>query len=179
MRYRLEDNETHRRYAENQAKLKEAELKNLDLQKEIRAMQRIQVEQGKALEKITNENDMPSKLKALTDHLRLEKEKNRELNERVRREERNTIMLQDKMVAYEEKVRELQGLVKAKKGNEEEIYELEPLSLNVDVNNRLQECMRVNAILNRSREVLSKTVIQLKQKMEKLVAKYKSQNEYL
>jgi hypothetical protein len=59
--------------------LKEAEKRNTELIREIKALQRIQNEQGKALEKITTENDYVYKIKQLTDELRIAREKNKEL----------------------------------------------------------------------------------------------------
>ncbi len=59
--------------------LKEAEKRNTELIREIKALQRIQNEQGKALEKITTENDYVNKIKNLMEELRIAREKNKEL----------------------------------------------------------------------------------------------------
>lgn len=55
-------------------------------------MEKIQIGQGKALEKITNENDYPAQVKQLREQLRVARDKNREMDERLRREEKNTIV---------------------------------------------------------------------------------------
>ena len=59
--------------------MKEAEKRNQELIREIKALQRIQNEQGKALEKMTTENDYVSKIKNLMDELRLAREKVKDL----------------------------------------------------------------------------------------------------
>ena len=51
--------------------------------------QRIQIEQSKALEKITNENEFPTRMKSLIDELRVEKEKNMKIKEAFRTLDRN------------------------------------------------------------------------------------------
>ena len=48
---------------------------NQDLKKDLISAQRIQLEQSKALEKITNQNEFPSRIKSLIEELRVEKEK--------------------------------------------------------------------------------------------------------
>ena len=68
--------------------LKEAEKRNQELIREIKALQRIQNEQGKALEKMTTENDYVSKIKNLMDELRLAREKVKDLEERQKKDEK-------------------------------------------------------------------------------------------
>ena len=114
LKQKLETSDGHQKYAEMQAKVKEADARSLDLARQLRHMERIQVGQGKALEKITNENDHPTQIKTLKDQLKVARDKNRELDERVRREEKNTIVLQERMVSLEEKNRELVAALKEK-----------------------------------------------------------------
>ena len=52
--------------------------------------QRIQIEQSKALEKITNENEFPIRMKGLIDELRVEKDKNAKHKEQYRILDRNS-----------------------------------------------------------------------------------------
>ena len=104
---RLDDADGHKRYADLQSKVKESEAKAQELTKQLRHMERIQLGQGKALEKITNENDHPTQIKTLKDQLKVAKDKNRDLDERLRREERNSLILQEKTIAMEERTREL------------------------------------------------------------------------
>jgi hypothetical protein len=49
----------------------------MELQTEIRHMQKIQNEQARALEKISDENDYPSRINAMIEELRYTKERNR------------------------------------------------------------------------------------------------------
>lgn len=101
MRMRLEDSDGHKRYQEMRDRLKDAELRNLELSRLVKSMERISNGQGKALERIVNEKDYPTQIKALQEQLRLVREKNKELDERLRREERSTIALQDRCVSFE------------------------------------------------------------------------------
>lgn len=51
-------------------------------------MHKIQVEQGRALEKITDENDFPQRLNVIVEELRYAKERNRALESKLRTEEK-------------------------------------------------------------------------------------------
>ena len=73
---------------ELQAQLKDAEQRNSELTKELKSMHKIQVEQGRALEKITDENDYPVRIKAMVEELRYTKERNKTLEQKFRNEER-------------------------------------------------------------------------------------------
>ena len=48
---------------------------NQDLKKDLISAQRIQIDQSKALEKLTFEDELPNKIKGLMDELRVEKDK--------------------------------------------------------------------------------------------------------
>jgi hypothetical protein len=112
LRVSLEESDGHKRYLEMVNRVKEAESRASELQRELKHMERLTLEQGKALEKITNENDMPAQLRNLREKLRLQRDKNRELEERLKREERNNIALTDRMVGLEQQNR---GLKSSKK----------------------------------------------------------------
>lgn len=58
-----------------------------------------------------------------------------------------------------------------------EQYDLAPENMNLQY--KLQEAYRVNSILSKSRDVLSKTITQMKAKMDKVVDKYKQQIEFM
>ena len=83
-------------------KLKEAERKNQELVRELKVLQRIQSDQGKALEKITNETENPMKVKQLAEEVRIGKERTRDLEEKLRKEERNSMQIHDYMIKLEE-----------------------------------------------------------------------------
>jgi hypothetical protein len=70
--------------------LTSAMTQNQHLKKDLISSQRIQIEQSKALEKITNENEFPTRMKALIDELRVEKDKNQKLKETFRNLDRNS-----------------------------------------------------------------------------------------
>ena len=140
-------------------------------------MDRIQAGQGKALEKITNHNDMPAQIKQLTDQLKLMRDRNRELDERLRREEKAGVLLQERFITLEEKYKDLKARGAKLNGEPEDVNDLGPS--NMELQYRLQEAQRINQILSKSRDVQSKTLNQVKSKMEKIVDKYKQQNDYL
>lgn len=71
-----------------QSKLADSDIKNVDLVKELKSMHKIQIEQGRALERITDEHDYPSRIKALVEELRCAKERIRGLEQKLRNEER-------------------------------------------------------------------------------------------
>lgn len=72
------------------ADLNAAIAQNQQLKKDLISSQRIQIEQSKALEKITNENEFPTRMKSLIDELRVEKDKNTKLKETYRNLDRNS-----------------------------------------------------------------------------------------
>lgn len=55
----MENKLEFKRHVELEDKLKESEAMVALLKKEIRSVQRIQLDQGKALQRMTNENDYP------------------------------------------------------------------------------------------------------------------------
>ena len=95
-------------------KLKEAERKNQELVRELKVLQRIQSDQGKALEKITNETENPLKVKQLAEEVRIGKERTRDLEEKLRKEERNSMQIHDYMIKLEETCRDLKSKLNQK-----------------------------------------------------------------
>lgn len=89
--------------------LKEAEKRNTELIREIKALQRIQNEQGKALEKITTENDYVNKIKNLMEELRIAREKNKELESKQKKDEKTVKTQFDHMMKLQERCRELKA----------------------------------------------------------------------
>ncbi|TNV85371.1 hypothetical protein FGO68_gene10437 [Halteria grandinella] len=89
--------------------LKEAEKRNNELIREIKALQRIQNEQGKQLEKMTTENDYVNKIKTLMDELRIAREKVKELEAKQKKDEKTLKGQFDHMNKLQEKCRELQA----------------------------------------------------------------------
>jgi DNA repair exonuclease SbcCD ATPase subunit len=89
--------------------LKEAEKRNQELLREIKALQRIQTEQGKALEKMTTENDYVGKIKGLMDELRMAKEKIKEMEEKMKKDEKTMKSQFEHMMKLQEKCKELKS----------------------------------------------------------------------
>ena len=136
---------------------------------------------------MTNDNEYPKQIRDLQEQLKGAREKCKELEEKAKREERASLIAQDRMVGLEEKNRKLQEMIaKVKNGNMQttsnnnddmDQYDLAPENMNLQY--KLQEAYRVNSILAKSRDVLSKTITQMKQKMDKVVDKYKQQIEFM
>ncbi len=75
-------------------------------------MHKIQVEQGRALEKITDEHDYPVRLKAIVEEMRYCKERNKTLEQKLRNEEKTNRQQHEHMVRLEETIREMKGISK-------------------------------------------------------------------
>lgn len=71
-----------------EAKLKQSEKKNNELQKEIKTLNKIQHEQSKALERIESESGQNREIQYWKEQARAAKEKLRELEERHKRGEK-------------------------------------------------------------------------------------------
>lgn len=102
LKAKLEHKEGFTRVLELEDKLKESERRNAELQKEVKSMARIQNDQGKALEKIINEGDFHNKIKYMQDELRKAKEKIKDLEDKQRREDKNSLQVQEHLVKLEE-----------------------------------------------------------------------------
>ncbi|CDW76996.1 UNKNOWN [Stylonychia lemnae] len=84
LRQRLDTDSGIEKQMKLESNLKEAEKRNQELMREIKALQKIQNEQGKALDKITNSNDYINKIKNLMDELKLTKERLKDFEEKAR-----------------------------------------------------------------------------------------------
>lgn len=65
--------------------------------------------QGRALERITDEQDYPIKIKTLVEELRCSKERNRVLEQKLRQESQTSKMYQDLNLKLEDSLREARG----------------------------------------------------------------------
>ena len=120
---------------------------------------------------MTNDNEYPKQIRDLQEQLKGAREKCKDLEEKAKREERASLIAQDRMVGLEEKNRKLQDMITKIKsnnggnmqttGNDDlDQYDLAPENMNLQY--KLQEAYRVNSILAKSRDVLSKTITQMK-----------------
>ncbi len=82
----------YKRFTDLQSQLKESTQKNLELSKQLRTMERIQQGQGRALEKMTNDNEYPKQIRDLQEQLKGAREKCKELEEKAKREERASLI---------------------------------------------------------------------------------------
>ncbi len=90
-----------------EANLREAEKRNNELMREIKALQKIQNDQSKALEKITNTNDYVQKVKNLMDELRWAKERIREVEEKSKRDDKTIKSQHEHLIRLEEQCKSL------------------------------------------------------------------------
>ena len=82
----------YKRFTDLQSQLKESTQKNLELSKQLRTMERIQQGQGRALEKMTNDNEYPKQIRDLQEQLKGAREKCKDLEEKAKREERASLV---------------------------------------------------------------------------------------
>ena len=71
-----------------EAKLLLSENKNLQLVKDLKSVNRLKSEQGKALERLSDKDDYPNRIKSLYDDLRVAKDLNRQLERKLRMQEK-------------------------------------------------------------------------------------------
>ncbi|CAI2380015.1 unnamed protein product [Moneuplotes crassus] len=88
------------------SKNKELKKKNEDLKKEIRACEKIQNEQSKELMKVSEEKDFYYKIRCLTEELRMQKSRFKEVNDKFHKERKLTDKLKDKIRDLEIKVKQ-------------------------------------------------------------------------
>ncbi len=67
------------------------------------------------MEKITDENDYPSRINAMIEELRCTKERNRNLEKRLHQEQQQALSNHEQMMRLEETIRELKAQSKLKK----------------------------------------------------------------
>ena len=137
---------------------KQLEAQNQELTRELRSMNKIQKEQGRALERITDENDYPSKIKQLVEELRYFKERNRVLDAKCRDEERKYRQQSDHLARVEESLKELKAVNRV--GNSVDINKPYHVSFTYFSNSlqlqkadeKIDELVRVNHALQKARE---------------------------
>lgn len=110
---------------------------------------------------MTNENDYPQKIKSLMDELRVSRDRVIQLDEKLKREEKSSLQLQERMIQLEEKCRSYKARIKELKQSDSQSVlprEFTPsvaTSSNLEVipeTNRFDELQRANLILMRAKE---------------------------
>lgn len=135
---------------------------------------------------MTNEFDYPAKIKGLVEELRYSKEKIKEIEDKLRKEEKQSILTQDSMVKLEESCRELKTKLKAKQKNDSSNHSMMEghQNENADASMNLggetvDELKRANKILIRAKEVMYRRSQYLKSKFEKKTDRFKAKIETL
>ena len=131
--------------------MREAEKRNAELGREIRALQRIQAEQGKALARLAGDNDYIARIQGLVEEVKAAKDRMRELEERQRREDKVQKGQHEQAAKWQEKCKELKNMTdNAGKYNvNKDVGEGDKDLLIVEMLERLKE-------LEHSREVVEK-----------------------
>ena len=80
-----------------------------DLVRQIKVMERIQNGQGRALDKITNDNEYPKQIRQLQEQVKVARDKVKEYEEKARKDEKQAMVVQERMVKLEMLNRELKG----------------------------------------------------------------------
>ena len=65
-----------------------------DLVRQIKVMERIQNGQGRALDKITNDNEYPKQIRQLQEQVKVARDKVKEYEEKARKDEKQAILFQ-------------------------------------------------------------------------------------
>lgn len=112
LRSKLSDKASFARQTELEDKVAERDQVIAGLKKELRSVQRIQKDQGRALQRVIEENEYTVKIQGLIDELRVAREKIVNLEDRWKREEKNGGAAHERMMVLEEKCRELQRALK-------------------------------------------------------------------
>ena len=143
-----------KRLSDAQAKIKEKDGVIGDLVRQIKLMERIQNGQGRALDKITNDNEYPKQIRQLQEQVKVARDKVKEYEEKARKDDKQAMVVQERMVKLEILNRELKGKHSLSNDQEDDLkYGLLPPSmLNLDY--KLQEANRVITMLQKSRDVL-------------------------
>eukprot|EP00347_Sterkiella_histriomuscorum_P007381 403349157 len=166
--------------------LKEAEKRNQELVREIKALQKIQNEQGKALDKITNQNDYNMKIKNLMDELKVTKEKYKEVDEKQRREEKTNRSQFEQVIRLEEKCKELKaqnqalisgGQIQLKPITKQDLDEKDKQI--EELKSQLQSMQKNIELFERVRDSDHVKMMQLKKKHEIQIQDLISQLEFL
>lgn len=87
--------------------MKESEMKNIELDKEIHALEQIQKNQEKELEKNSEGSEGNNKIKTLNQQLKATKEKNKELEKKIQTESASYQKQHNQMLDLQEKLQEL------------------------------------------------------------------------
>ena len=77
-----------KRLSDAQAKVKERDGVIGDLVRQIKVMERIQNGQGRALDKITNDNEYPKQIRQLQEQVKVARDKVKEYEEKARKDEK-------------------------------------------------------------------------------------------
>ena len=88
-------------------KLRLSEQRNTALREEISSLRKVQDQQGKALEAVSNQNDFPSKINSLLEDLRVQKQQNKLMKDKVIEAEKASRQSHESMVGLEQTIREL------------------------------------------------------------------------
>lgn len=114
LNYRLETSTNEEVLNQLTSKNKELKRENEELLKEIKACEKIQNDQGKKLMDLTEESDFYTKIKNLSEELRMQKSRTKEWQDKFTSQKEANQKLKDKLRDYELKFKEDKSEVQSK-----------------------------------------------------------------
>jgi hypothetical protein len=90
----LAESDLVKRLSDAQAKIKEKDGVIGDLVRQIKLMERIQNGQGRALDKITNDNEYPKQIRQLQEQVKVARDKVKEYEDKARKDDKQAMVAQ-------------------------------------------------------------------------------------
>ena len=142
--------------------VEELQRENNELRKQVSAHSKITHLQGKALDKITHENEYPLRMDALIEALRVEKMKNQKLREANRNFDKSSKMQIERLVNMEQQIRSLQKTKEVKVVNEDPAEQVEMMGQLNRATTLLQKSKATDQkILKMHKKVFEKAMIDM------------------
>ena len=171
MQYRLETSSNEDLLTTLQNKNKEIKKENDDLHREIKACEKIQIEQSKELVKISQEADYYNRIKALNEELRMYKARAKEYQEKCQIEKEIKQEVVDKLRDSDNRLKNLKA--KRKQNGSHDGKEVEELK------EKVHELSMQNNTLNKKLVTATKRLKVAKLQSAKEIKDYKYENDEL
>eukprot|EP00347_Sterkiella_histriomuscorum_P006842 403351223 len=162
-------------YIKLENSLKDQERKNQELMKEVKALERIQNQQGKALSQQNYKKEFQEESQSQLDELKAALNKIRDLEEKRVKDEQTHKKQFDHMIKLEEKIKQLNGTVPKKQDQDftEIVKQVD------DLTNILQQVERAKEIAEKQRDQEIKKFKKLKKDTDTEISQLKSENDKL
>jgi len=178
LKQKLENLTGYNKIVELENKLKESELKIIDQNKEIRILKEIQKREEKDINKTLIEQDFEKKIQNITEMLKNEKIRNRELEKKLLEEQKSNIKLHALIVELQEKNKKSKNELnetkcehrfkEKKEDSNEEKYKEDIEKMQNLVKSIQRQLEKERIIFKRNTNLLKSEVNDLKQKLEQI-----------